>query len=95
MGLTEIRWEGRDDIEDDGFRIVNSGGEESQRGVSLLLCKEAAKAVKELECISDRMMMVRLRADPVNLNVVVAYMQTSAHVDEEVEEIYERIEDKM
>ena len=39
--------------------------------------------------------MVRWRADPVDLNVVVAYMPTSAHVDKEVEEIYEHIEDKM
>ena len=65
----------------------------SQRGESLLLCKKAAKAVKEGESIRDRMMMVRLRADPVDLNVVVVYMPTSAHVDEEVEEIYEQIKD--
>ena len=40
------------------------------------------------------MMMVRLRADPVALNVVVVYMPTLAHVDE-VEGIYEQIEDKI
>ena len=47
MGLTEIRWKGRSDIEDDGFRILYSGGEKSQREVNLLLCKKAAKAVKK------------------------------------------------
>ena len=41
------------------------------------------------------MMMARLRADPVDLSVVVVYMPTSAHDDEEVEEIYEQIEDKI
>ena len=41
------------------------------------------------------MMMVRLRADPVDLNVVVVYMATLAHVDEEVEKSYEQMEDKM
>ena len=94
MGLTEIRWKGRGDIEEDRFRILYSRSEESKRGVSLLLCKKAAKAVKEVECISDRM-MVRLRADPIDLNVVVVYMPTSAHDDEEVERIYEQIEDKI
>ena len=39
--------------------------------------------------------MVRLRADPVDLNVVLLYMPTSDHVDEEVEEIYEQMKDKM
>ena len=94
MGLTEIRWKRRGDIENDGFRILYSKGEESQRGVSLLLCKKAAKAVKEMELTSDRM-VVRLRVDGVDLNVVVVYMSTSAHVDEEVEGIYEQIEDKI
>ena len=51
--------------------------------------------MKEVECISDRMMMVKLRADPVDLNLVVADMPTSTHVDEKVEEICEQIEDKM
>ena len=40
-------------------------------------------------------MMVRLRADPVDRNVVVVYMPISAHVGEKVEKIYEQIEDKM
>ena len=40
-------------------------------------------------------MMVRLRTDPVDLNVVVVYMPTSAHVDEEAEGNYEQIEDKI
>ena len=41
------------------------------------------------------MMMVRLRTDPVDLNVGVVFMPTSAHGDEAVEEIYEQIEDKI
>ena len=54
MGLTEIRWKGRGDIESDEFRISYSGGEKIQQGVSLLLlCKEAAKAVKKVEGMID------------------------------------------
>ena len=37
MGVTEIRWKGRGDIESDGFRILYAGGEKSQQGVNLLL----------------------------------------------------------
>ena len=48
-----------------------------------------------MECISDRMMMVRLRADPVDLNVVVVYMPISSHVNEIVKEIYKQIKDKI
>ena len=46
-----------------------------------------------MECIRDKMMMVRLRADLVDLNVVVVYMPTSAHVNEKVKKIYEHIKD--
>ena len=48
-----------------------------------------------MECISDRMIIVRLRADQVDLNEVEVYMPSPAHVDEEVEEIYEQMEGKI
>ena len=91
MGLTEIRWKRRGDIEDDGLRILFQEG----KRVSLFLCMETANVVKEVECISDRMMIMRLKAASVDIHVKIAYMPTSAHVDEEMVELYEQMEDKI
>jgi exonuclease III len=42
---------------------------------------------------NDRIIAVKLKAEPVNVLIVQVYMPTSDYEDEEVEELYERIED--
>lgn len=93
IGLTEVRWHGTGDIWSDDCRIIYSGGQESQRGVAFMMDKESAKCVKRVECISDRLMMVQLSAEPVDMMILCVYMPTSAYYDEDVEVIYEQIED--
>ena len=39
LEISESRWPGEDDYKSDGFRIIHSGGEESQRGVAIILDK--------------------------------------------------------
>jgi len=40
---------------------VHSGGEESQRGVGVILDKRTARKVELVRCEGDRLLMVRLR----------------------------------
>ncbi|XP_047478507.1 craniofacial development protein 2-like [Penaeus chinensis] len=75
--------------------MIYSGGQETQRGVALLLNKQSSQAVVEVDCISDRLMGVRLCGTPVDLVVMVVYMPTSNHTDVEVEELYDKIEGKL
>ena len=42
------------------------------------MCKKATKAVKEMEFMGDRALMVKLSLNPVNLNVVVVYANFSS-----------------
>ena len=35
--VSETRWPEEDDYKSDGFRIILSGGEESQRGVAIII----------------------------------------------------------
>jgi exonuclease III len=42
---------------------------------------------------NDRIIAVKLNAEPVNILIVQVYMPTSDYEDEEVEELYDKIED--
>src|SRR3989442_914724 len=94
LRVSEIRWKGQDDYvsEEDGVRMIYSGGEESQRGVGIILDEKTAKRVVEVEKCSDRLFMVKVRATPVDMVIIQVYMPTTAHEDDEVEEMYEQIE---
>lgn len=53
------------------------------------------KAVKvmELEKISDRLMWVRVEAEPVNMVIIQVYMPTSTHKEEEVDKVYDQVQE--
>ena len=95
LGLSEMRWKEGGDFESEEFRVCYAGGKESQRGVAIILDKEMAKRVLKVDMVSDRIISVKIQADPVDLMIIQVYMPTSAHEDEEVDEIYDRIEELM
>lgn len=92
LGLSEVRWKGQGDFVSDGTRVMYSGGNIGQRGVAVLLDKETAGMVEDVDYISDRMLVVRLRTEPVNTVLVQVYMPTSNSEEEDVELMYARLE---
>jgi hypothetical protein len=92
LGVSEVRWKGNGDFISDGMRVIYAGGEESQRGVAVILNCEAAKRVVKIVQHSDRLILVKLEAKPVNMVIVQVYMPTTDHEDDAVEHIYEEIE---
>ena len=95
LGLSEVRWKEGGDFVSDGVRVMYSGGKESQRGVAVIVDSETAKRVTKVIPHSDRMMLVRIKAEPVDIVVIQVYMPTSDHEDEEVEGMYEELEELM
>src|ERR1051325_1421836 len=75
------------------YRVVYSGGKERHRGVAVVMDRETAKRVIEIEQCSDRVMLVKLKADPVDIVLVQIYMPTTDHDDEEIEKMYEKLEE--
>ena len=73
--------------------MVHSGGERCKRGVAILFDKEVAERITEREKISDRLMMVKVSAEPVDIVLIQVYIPTLKYEDEEVEQIYDQIED--
>jgi len=59
------------------------------------LDSDAAKRVVEIERYNDRMIMVKVQAAPVNMILIQIYMPTTDHEDEEVEMMYEKLEEML
>ena len=92
LGLSETRWRDEGDFINDGVRVIYTGGNESQRGVAVLLSEEAAKCVKSVERHGDRMLVVYLHAQPKDIVLIQVYMPTTAYDEEDVSEMYEKLE---
>ena len=77
LGLTEVRWKKTGDYNSNVYRVLHSGGEQSQRGVALILDQRSSQCVREVDCVNDRLMRVRLSGKPVDIVVIVIYSKIS------------------
>jgi exonuclease III len=93
LGVSEVKWKQNGDLESDGVRIIYAGGDKKQRGVAVMMDEEVAKRVTDVERCSDRLIMVKVKATPVDMVLIQVYMPTSDHDDEEIEQMYEQIEE--
>ena len=88
LGLSETHWKGGGDFDSEGIRVIHAGGEQSQRGVALLLDDRTARNVTQIDRCTDRILRVKIQATPINITIVQVYMPTSASEDEEIDTIY-------
>ena len=95
LGVCEVRWADTGDFRSDGFRMIYSGHTTRQNGVGIILDQKTANSVEKIRYEGDRLLMVKLRAKPVNMLMIQVYMPTSDYDDEAVEDMYSRIEDLM
>src|SRR5438132_4504290 len=93
LGMSEVRWKGVGDFTSNEYRVIHSGGEKGQRGVAVMLDRMFSDRVTKVVQHTDRLILVRIKADPVHLVVVQVYMPTSDAEDEEIEIMYEQIEE--
>jgi exonuclease III len=93
LGISEARWMDEGDFESDGYRVMYSGGKERQRGVAIILDRDTAKRVVEIKRCGDRIMMVKLNGELVNMSIIQIYMPTTGHDDEEVDTVYEKLQE--
>ena len=70
-----------------------SGGDAHQHGVGIMIKKEMDKAVSGCWQLSSRVMLLKLEARPVPLNIIQVYAPTNDHSDEVIEEFYEQLEE--
>ncbi|KAI5718650.1 hypothetical protein M8J77_024598 [Diaphorina citri] len=96
LGISEMRWQGTGDFWSDEYRIIYSGtegGRTGQRGVAIVLNKPMGMRVTGYVQHSDRILLVKIKSSPADTVIIQVYMPTSNAEDEEIERMYEEIND--
>jgi len=93
LGLCETRWKEVGDFQNGETRIIYSGGKEHRNGVGLVLNKKTRNSVSRIVLKNERIMMIKLSADPVDVVIIQVYMPTSTHNHDEIESMYDQIEE--
>ena len=91
-GLSELRLDGQGHFTTtlDGHTIVYSGRlTQSMSGVAVSIHRKIAGALVGYEPISDRVLVVRLKAKPRNITLIHVYGTTTAATGEEMERFYQ------
>src|SRR6476469_10596842 len=70
-----------------------AGGPTCQRGVAVIAEAKVAERVTKIDRFGDRIMVVKVQADPVDMVTVQAYLPTTDYEDEEVEKLYDQLEE--
>ena len=70
LGLSEVRWEGKGDEISGEYRVIHSGGEKGQKGVAIIMDKTMSERVSKVIQCSDRLMLIRIKAEPVDLVII-------------------------
>src|SRR6476469_2918007 len=93
MGVSEVRWKDGGDFVSDGYRAMFAGGPTCQREVAVIAESKVAESVTEIDRFGDRIMVVKVKTDPVDMAIVQAYLPTTDYEDEEVEKLYDQLEE--
>uniref|UniRef100_A0A8D8ZLR6 Craniofacial development protein 2 n=1 Tax=Cacopsylla melanoneura TaxID=428564 RepID=A0A8D8ZLR6_9HEMI len=90
LGVSEMRWPGTGSVNIQDHQVFYSGTDNGKHeyGVGLILTKEIAKCVDNFIPVSCRVMLVQIKAKPVDLNIIQVYAPTSDATEEEIEDFY-------
>jgi len=92
-GVSEVRWTGQGQIRSGNYTVYYSGGEWAERGVAIVGHKSIVRSVVKKIVCSDRIIAIKLEAEAVNILLMQVYMPTSEYEDDEVEKLYDIIEE--
>ena len=95
LGLCEVRWKNLGETStQDGHKLYYSGREDKhEHGVGFLVHKDTVNTVISCQPVSSRLIIIRLRATPLNITIVQAYAPTTDHDDEELEDFYDQLQE--
>ena len=91
--MCEMRWTEAGCFKTDDYMMYYSGGTSHERGVGILLNKLAQKSVIGFWPTTGRVMIIKLKAKPFDINVIQVSAPTSSSSDEELEELCKKIDD--
>ena len=91
LGISETHWVEEGKIINENHTLIYSGGKEHRKGVGILMKNYIARSMLGFWAISERVILLKLQAKPFNINIIQVYAPTSDCEDEEVEKLYQEI----
>uniref|UniRef100_A0A8D8W1T6 Craniofacial development protein 2 n=1 Tax=Cacopsylla melanoneura TaxID=428564 RepID=A0A8D8W1T6_9HEMI len=93
MGIAEMRWPDSGETQIEDHRVYYSGKNDGshEHGVGVIVSSNVAKCVTNFSPISERVMLLQIQANPINVNIIQVYAPTADKVDEEAIELYQAI----
>jgi exonuclease III len=85
LGVSEVRSKGQGEIRSGDYSVYYSGGERAERGVAIVVYKSLMRSVVKKTVFNDRIIAIKLKAEPVIILIIQVYMPTSEYDDDEVE----------
>lgn len=99
LGVAETRFVGQGTLTlEDGTMIVHSGVEQGavrEKGVAIMLSKEAGKALLGYNPVSERIVSVRLASAPHDLTFIQVYAPTEQAEDTDKEYFYDVLQNTL
>ena len=95
IGLSAVRRKGKGSIilNNTGHTLYQSGSDEQRHGVGFMVNKNIAHNVISFRGLSDRVSELTVRINKrYQLKCVQVYLTTTSYPDEEIEKVYEEID---
>jgi exonuclease III len=92
LGVTEVRWMGEGGIRNHDYTVYYAGVG-AERRIAIVVRKSIVKSVVKNIVCTDRIIAVKLYAELVSILIVQVYMPALEYEDDEVEELYDTIEE--
>ena len=91
LGLSEVRWPGVNKLNTDEGCFIYSGGSAAERGVGVMLTKKISASIIGYWAISDRVLLVKIKGKPINMNIIQVYAPTSESSEDEINQFYDKL----
>jgi hypothetical protein len=81
LGVSEVRWKEQGEIRSGDYTVYYSWGERAEKVVAIVVHKSVVRIVVKNIVYNDRIIAIKLQAEPINILMMQVYMSTSQHED--------------
>lgn len=92
--MSEIQWKNQGDYWTNDHRVIYSGDEKGIAGVGFVLNRDWGQRVKSIVPLSEKIILIKLVInDKEDLSIIQNYFPTSAYSDEDIEAVYDQMDE--